>query len=244
MGRNNVLYFLTKRIARIVFSVFYQVTIERETDLPLPRPSIILPKHQFWTDIPLVSLSFREGLYFLAKKELFSLPGIRAFLSSLGGIPVDRGQSVRTLRSFKHLFALLKKGEKIVIFPEGTYVRDSVGLGKSRLIEMILENQPRVEHPILFIPVGIHYGRRTGWRRAVKIRIGRPLWGEKGMDALFLISRAMEEISRLSALPRTEPSSSAKQEVNIPRKALTRSEPDREPEDFRPDSIRDPLRPL
>lgn len=241
MGRNNFLYFLTRRIAQIVFSLFYQVTIEREIGSPLSHPSIILPKHQFWTDIPLVSLSFREGLCFLAKKELFVLPGIRAFLLSLGGIPVDRGQSIRTLRSFKHLFALLKKGEKVVVFPEGTYVRDSVGMGKSRLIEMILENQPRFEHPILFIPVGIHYGRRTGWRRPVKIRIGRPLLGTKGMDASLLTSRAMEEIRRLSALPKTEPSTSAKQEVTVSRKALTGSEPHCELEDFRPDSIRDPL---
>lgn len=189
-----------------------------------PHPAIILPKHQFWTDIPLVSLSFPEGLYFLAKRELFALPGIRALLSFLGGIPVDRDRSIRTLRSFKHLFTLLRKAEKVVLFPEGTYVRDSVGMGKSRLIEMILENQPRFEHPILFVPVGIHYGRRTGWRRSVKIRIGRPLLGKKGMEASFLTSWAMEEISRLSALPRTEPSSSPKQEVTI------REGPSQEPE--------------
>jgi len=202
--RNTFVCSVTRRIAQIIFSFLYRIEIERERTPPSQSPAIILPKHQYWTDIPLVSLSFRDPLHFVAKKELFRSPGIRSYLSLLGGIPLDRERSIRTLNSFKYLISRLKADEKVVIFPEGTYVRGSVGSGKSRLIQMLLEFQAELKGPIPFIPVGIRYGGRVGWRRQVKIRIGPPLFGDGGSDALSLTRRAMEEISRLSTLPMAE----------------------------------------
>jgi 1-acyl-sn-glycerol-3-phosphate acyltransferase len=114
---------------------------------------------------------------------------------------VDREQSIRTLDSFKALVSLLKAGEKIVIFPEGTYVRNGVGSGKSRLLQMILRFQSELGYSIPFIPVGIRYGERSGWRRRVEVCIGSPLFAEKDSDALPLTHRALQEIGRLCGLP-------------------------------------------
>ena len=199
--RNSLVYSITKRIARLVFSIFYQIEIEWKEALPDRGPVIILPKHQYWTDIPIVSLSFKPLLHFVAKKELFEYPLIRNYLSLLGGIPVDRKQSIRTLDSFKYLLALLRTGEKVVIFPEGTYFREAVGSGKSRLLQMILAFQDELKYRIPFVPVGIRYGERVGWRRRVEIRIGHPLFAEKESDAITLTHRVMGEIGRLCCLP-------------------------------------------
>lgn len=201
MKRNSIIYSLTKKLAQLVFSIFYRIEAEWKTTLPDHGPIIILPKHQYWTDIPIVSLAFKPLLYFVAKKELFKYPLIRDYLSLLGGLPVDRKQSIRTLDSFKALVSLLRAGEKIVIFPEGTYVRNGVGSGKSRLLEMILRFQSELGYPIPFIPVGIRYGQRLGWRRRVEVCIGSPLFAEKDSDAVPLTHRAIEEISRLCRLP-------------------------------------------
>jgi len=203
--RNPFIYSITKKMAQWVFSIFYRIETEMKTTLPDQGPMIILPKHQYWTDIPIVSLAFEPLLYFVAKKELFEFPLIRNYLFLLGGLPVDRKQSIRTLDSFKTLIALLRTGEKIVIFPEGTYFRQGVGLGKSRLLQMILRFQTELGYPIPFIPVGIRYGERSGWRRRVEVCIGSPLFAEKESDAIPLTHRAMEEISRLCRLPRCEP---------------------------------------
>jgi 1-acyl-sn-glycerol-3-phosphate acyltransferase len=201
--RNFFVYSLTKRLAQMVFSIFYRMEIERKESLPDHGPVIILPKHQYWTDIPIVSLSFKPLLYFVAKKELFEYPLIRNYLFLAGGIPVDRKQSIRTLDSFKYLLSLLRAGEKIVIFPEGTYFREAVGSGKSRLLQMILRFQEELKDRIPFVPVGIRYGERVGWRRRVAIRIGYPLFAERESDAPSLTHRVMEEISRLCCLPRS-----------------------------------------
>ena len=205
MRRNSIVYSVTKSIARLAFSIFYRIETEKRTVLPNHGPMIILPKHQYWTDIPIVSLAFESLLYFVAKKELFRYPLIRGTLFLLGGLPVDRKQSIRTLDTFKVLVSLLRAGEKIVIFPEGTYFRNGVGSGKSRLLQMILKFQSELGYPIPFIPVGIRYGERSGCRRRVEVCIGSPLFAEKESDAIPLTHRAIEEISHLCRLPRCEP---------------------------------------
>jgi 1-acyl-sn-glycerol-3-phosphate acyltransferase len=201
LKRNSVIYSVTKGVAHLVFSIFYRIETEKKTTLPDDGPMIILPKHQYWTDIPIISLAFKPLLYFVAKKELFKYPLIRDYLSLLGGLPVDRKQSIRTLDSFRTLVSLLRAGEKIVIFPEGTYFRNGVGSGKSRLLQMILGFQSELGYPIPFIPVGIRYGERSGWRRQVEVCIGAALFAERESDAIPLTHRAMEEISRLCRLP-------------------------------------------
>jgi 1-acyl-sn-glycerol-3-phosphate acyltransferase len=202
MKRSLFVYSVTKKMAQLVFSVFYKIDTEGNRAIPDQRPVIILPKHQYWTDIPLVSLAFQPLLYFVAKKELFRYPLIRNYLSLCGGVPVDRQRTIRTLDSFKTIVSLLKTGERIVIFPEGTYFRDGVGAGKSRLLQMILKFQEELKQKIPFIPVGIRYGERKGWRRRVKICIGPPLFAEGESDAGSLTEKTMDEISRLCQLPR------------------------------------------
>jgi len=202
MRRSPVVLYITKKIAQFIFSIFYRILTERKEILFDQGPAIILPKHQYWTDIPIVSLAFKPMLYFVAKRELFEYPIIRDYLYLLGGVSVDRKQSIRTLESFRYLISLLKAGEKIVIFPEGTYFRDGVGSGKSRLLQMILRVQADSKHKIPFVPVGIRYGERRGWRRRVEVRIGPSLFAEGESDAISLTHRIIEEISRLSQMPK------------------------------------------
>ena len=201
MGRNILVYSLTRWLARQMIRLAYRVEWSEEVAIPREGPVIILPKHQYWTDIPLVSLSFAFPLFFVAKKELFRYPGIRSYISFVGGLPLDRERSVRTLSSIRTLRGLLKASGKIVVFPEGTYYRDRVGPGKSRLIEVILKGQTGGGDRISFVPVGIRYGGKAGWRRRVEVRIGRPRFAGSGEDAGRFTASVMDEIRRLSSLP-------------------------------------------
>ena len=202
MGRNSFVYALNKTVAQGIFPLLYQIETEKEEDLRFNGPAVILPKHQYWTDIPLVGLSFNFPLLFVAKTELFRFPGIRSYISLLGGVPLDRERTIRTLNSFRYLLARLKASEKVVIFPEGTYFRGQVGQGKNRLVKLVLRFQSVLRERIPFVPVGIRYGERRGFRRRVEIRIGRPLFAERESDAISLTEQVMEEIGRLCGLPR------------------------------------------
>ena len=81
-----------------------------------------------------------------------------------------------------------------MIFPEGTYYRNKMGLGRKGLIRMV-----RSRTRVPFIPVGIHYGWEGG-RTTVQIKYGRPLYDDSTMDTNDLLRRIMDQIADLSGL--------------------------------------------
>ena len=219
--RNHVIYAFTKAFATLVFRACYRLRVQGIENLPHHGPAIILPKHQYWTDIPIVSLALRPQLNYVAKAELFRIPWVRTFLSLLGGIPVDRKKTTKTTESFRYLLHLVQGNGYVVIFPEGTYYRGHVGKGKSRLIKMILRWQDHrgiddgntIQDHIPFVPMGIHYGRK-GLRPVTTVRIGKPIFAEGEAEALRFTNQIMESIARLSGLPR-ERHRSGRREISI-----------------------------
>ncbi len=204
-----MVYGITKAIAAIIFRLCYRLRVQGAENIPNQGPAIILPKHQYWTDIPIVSLTLRRQLNYVAKGELFRIPFARTFLSLLGGIPVNRERTTKTTGSFRYILHLLRGKEYVVIFPEGTYYPGEVGKGKSRLIQMILNWQGHrgtnstgiMEDHIPFVPMGIHYAGK-GLRKMVTVEIGRPIFAEGENEASSLTNQIIKSIARLSGLPR------------------------------------------
>jgi 1-acyl-sn-glycerol-3-phosphate acyltransferase len=206
--RSLLVYGFFKTIAAIIFRLCYRIRVQGVENIPGNGPAIILPKHQYWTDIPIVSLAMGPQLNYVAKTELFTFPFVKTFLSLLGGVPVDREKTTKTMGSFRYILQLLSGREYLVIFPEGTYYRGKVGKGKSRLIQMILrwqvhramDDTDTMQHHIPFVPMGIHYGMR-GLRKMVHVKIGKPIFAE-GEEAPKFTDRIIQSIAQLSDLPR------------------------------------------
>lgn len=201
--RSDLLYKLVRGIAGPFLRTVYRIRVEGQENIPPAGPGIILPKHQYWTDIPVVALAARRPVSYIAKQELFVYPGVRHFLAALGGIPLDRGNPVKTLDSFRHLERLLKEREFVVLFPEGTYYPDTMGRGKHRLIERILRGQEKMGWPegraIPFVPMGIRYREKKA-RTEVRVKIGRPLFADGKADAREFTREIIEGIAGLSGL--------------------------------------------
>lgn len=188
-----------KAFGRLVLSAKYRLLVEGRENLPTAGPGIVLVKHQYWMDIPMVTLALPRDLHFVAKKELFVFPPVARFLSLGGAIPLDRQRPESHLESFRYLRLLLARGEYVVIFPEGTYFRGKMGPGKTRLIEHILKFWHEVSSaPLRFTPVGIRYQGR--WPRHVEVRIGPALHACGPEESESLVSRSMAELARLSLL--------------------------------------------
>ena len=88
--RSDLLFWLSKYIGKVLFYPFFQIQTNGLENLPEGKAFILLPKHQRWEDIPLLGLGTQRPLYYVAKYELFRNPISRWFLSSLGGIPLNR----------------------------------------------------------------------------------------------------------------------------------------------------------
>ena len=190
--RSALILRLTRPTARIFLSQVFRMKTRGQENLPNQRGFILLPKHRRWEDIPLLSLASPRPLYYVAKYELFLNPISRWFVSSLGGIPLNRSRPLESRKSLKTMLDLLEKGEGIVIFPEGTYYRSRMGPGHVGLIRMIL-SRSRVP----FIPVGINYAAKSA-RTRVEINFGRPIY-ESSLDRVeSFLDQMMKEIARLS----------------------------------------------
>jgi 1-acyl-sn-glycerol-3-phosphate acyltransferase len=130
----------------------------------------------------------------MAKYELFLNPISRWLLTSLGGIPLNRKRPMESRRALQRMIGYLKKGEGIVIFPEGTYYRDKMGPGHSGLIRMII-SRSRVP----FIPVGINYSKKRG-RTLAQINFSGSIYADGSAKADDLLRQIMTEIAKLSGL--------------------------------------------
>jgi len=167
---------------------------EGTENLPRKNAFVLLPKHQRWEDIPLVGLAATRPLYYVAKSELFRNPVSSCFLKSLGGMPLNRRNPLKSRNSLNNVIELLRKGEGVVVFPEGTYYRNTMGPGRPGIIRLILS---RLDLP--FIPAGISYSERR-YRTAVRIKFGNPLYADSKDSVHEFMDRMMNEIARLSGL--------------------------------------------
>ncbi len=178
--------------ARIALSPFYQIDIEGRERLPRKDAFILLPKHQCWQDIPIIALATPRPLYYIAKYELFKNRFAGWFLGSLGGIPLNRQQPLKSRDSIRAMIQFLKNGEGVVIFPEGTYYKKGMGPGKSGMVRLIIS---RLAFPL--IPVGVHY-TKTDFRTSVRVRFGKPIYPDTCVPPSSILSRVMKEIAVLS----------------------------------------------
>lgn len=193
-GRGPLLLRLTRIAGRLILSTFFRLSVQGLSHLPRKGGFVLLPKHQRWEDVPLLSLAVPRPLHYVAKHELFLNPLSRRFFTALGGIPLNRARPLESRPFLRIVTGLLREGEGIVVFPEGTYYPGLMGPGRQGIVRMI-----RRRVPVSFVPVGIRYGE-TGIRRAVRIAFGRPIQGGAGMEEGAFFSAVMAEISRLSGL--------------------------------------------
>ena len=181
-------------VLRAFLLPFFRLEADGIENMPETGPFVLLPKHQRWEDIPLLGLTAPRPLYYVAKYELFKNPLISRLLMSLGGIPLNRQRPMESRQSINSVVSYLRRGEGVVVFPEGTYYRERMGPGRSGMIRLILG---RLSPP--FIPVGIRY-LGGGLPIKVNIRFGRPFYAQPENSLNLFVDHMMKEIAELSGL--------------------------------------------
>ncbi len=170
-----VLYHALRWVTTLIVAVALHLRVFGLRNVQARGAFIIASNHLAWADIPLVAVRLHRKVVYMAKEEYFS-SRIAWVVRLLGAFPVKRGEGDR--QALHTAEEQLKKGNILVMFPEGTrsrtrtMARGHAGLGMIALRtgvpvvpvaiwgseKVFKEFRPRVTicygNPIVFKPGG------------------------------------------------------------------------------------------
>jgi 1-acyl-sn-glycerol-3-phosphate acyltransferase len=116
------IYRLGYTISKVVAKLGFRLRTYGRENLIEDGPAILASNHASYLDPPLVGVSCRKDVYFLARKSLFERPIIGPILAQLNTVPVDRDRG--DVGAIRAMIKLLKSGNRLLVFPEGTRSKD------------------------------------------------------------------------------------------------------------------------
>ncbi|MBW0473765.1 hypothetical protein O181_013480 [Austropuccinia psidii MF-1] len=204
---------LIKTIANWGVNSYYStIVICHPNHVPKSGPVIFATNHWNMTvDPTIVSTKMPHGrqVHYWAKSSLFNNPIVRYVLLDAGNIPVYRNSKNHQLL-FQGTFDVLKLGECIALFPEGTsytepkimQIKDglawtALGFAKNlRLTGSKLSGQPetaaglsKAPGPVKDVQVvvcGLSYTHKTRYRSSVQVEFSSPLTLEQPIIDQFM----------------------------------------------------------
>lgn len=108
-------------IVSVLIKIIYRVKVNGIENLKDDKPFIMSANHVHIFDPVILAILTKKQIFFLAKKELFSKKFLAKFFTKLGVIPIDRENT--DFKAIKSCFRVIKSGNILGIFPEGTRVK-------------------------------------------------------------------------------------------------------------------------
>lgn len=112
------LYSIARPLVNLFYRIFFFARAYGRENVPKAGGAVLCGNHRSNHDGLIVAAFTSRRLNFIAKKELFKNPVASRFFTGLGLRPVDRGG--HDISVVKTAISILKSGNAMVIFPEGT----------------------------------------------------------------------------------------------------------------------------
>lgn len=113
------LYSFCQTTLACLIRCLFRIRVIGVENLPLTGPLMVCANHiSMWDPFVIGACLKKIQVHYMAKEELFRIPVLRKFLSALGAYPVNRKNN--DLRAIKTTIQLIKDGNCVGIFPQGT----------------------------------------------------------------------------------------------------------------------------
>ena len=151
-------------ISYVLAHMLYRFEVSGMENIPKEGPYLLCANHISALDPVMLAIFMERQPRFMGKKELFKLWIIDKFLRALGAFPVDR--SMADLAAYRSTMEVLKQGHGLIIFSQGTRMKEFSGAKGGVAMFALKSGAP-------IVPAGI-----TGpykFRRKIIIRVGEPI---------------------------------------------------------------------
>jgi 1-acyl-sn-glycerol-3-phosphate acyltransferase len=152
---------------------------EGRDNVPAGGAAILASNHLSAADWIYMPLSLKRRVTFLAKAEYFTGPGVKGFLqrtffAGSGQVPIDRTDASAAEDAIRTGIGILKQGNVLGIYPEGTRSPDGrLYRGKTGIARMTLETgAPVIPVAMVYSTRKLPFGRKMP---RVLVRFGKPL---------------------------------------------------------------------
>lgn len=105
-------------LVRLIMAIYARVEVVGADNLPRRGGVIVVSNHLNNADPGLVGGFLRRRVVFMAKDEMFQWPLFGGYVRLIGAFPVRRFEA--DLRALRRAVQLVRRGEVLVMFPEGT----------------------------------------------------------------------------------------------------------------------------
>ncbi len=190
MKKNKMLGFrFFKGLLGIFFLIFFRPKIVGREKIPKDGGVILAGNHRHIFDPCMPILSTKRPVHYMAKKELFNSP-IGWFFKVVGCIPVDRGHD--NTDSKEAALEVLREGEVLGIFPEGTRNKSLKGLLPFKYGAVSMSNKSGA----LIVPFAIT-GKYRLFNNKLTVRFGKGFVASDDLERAN--KRLVSEIEELIA---------------------------------------------
>jgi len=118
----NFYYWLGYHLSRLIGRLFFHFRVIYRERMLQSGSVILAMNHQSYLDPPLAGTACDRAVYFLARRTLLDVPLLGWLLPKLNVIPVNQEGIDRS--ALKGLIRVLKAGNAVLVFPEGSRTVD------------------------------------------------------------------------------------------------------------------------
>ena len=201
---NLLWYDLIKRTLYLMQVLVYGVRHTGRENIPVQGAVLVVSNHQSHFDPPLVGCGVPRHMNYLARESLFRFAPFRWLIRSLDAIPIDR--SGMGMNGIKESLRRLKRGEMVLIFPEGTRSWDGEMVPFRPGFTVLAS---RSKAAILPAAVDGAYAAWPRWRKfpgrgTIRVHYGTPLLPEEiaGRDEREIAAEVERRVRECQALLR------------------------------------------
>ena len=191
--------------------------------VPREGGAVLAVNHFNFIDVPVIGTMCPRRLVFVAKSELFDVPGLSQLIAAHGTLAIRRGESDR--EALRRMREAVRQNEMLGLFVEGTRQKSGVP-GKAMPGAAMIA----ISEGVPVVPAAIHGSQtwKLGNRAAVSVAFGEPMrfaehprnskgYAAASEELMAEIKRLWEWLVRIHELERPRDATPPRRE-NVPAK--------------------------